>query len=1262
MAYNEEKFTATIEINNSRAKEKVAELEKDVKRAREELIRLKQKDSGATKEQIKLAQEHLKHTTKTLTQERKLVKGLDDALKSLAGKTYNDLRNEVKQLNALMRNGSVTKGTEAWKQLAERIKAAKKEMREYTEATRETESIGKRVVNFLNTNWGALTQILGSVTGLSVTVRKAVQAYAQMEEEMANVRKYTGMTDEQVRDLNEDLKKMDTRTSREELNKLAGEAGRLGIQGKEAIEDFVDAADKIDVALGDDLGENAVRDIGKLAQVFSDGKTGLRESMLATGSAVNELAQSSSASAGYIVDFTARIAGAAKQIGMTQAQQMGFASTLDQNMQHLETASTALSQLITKIYQDPAKFAKLAGQDVKEFTDLLATDANAAILQFLESMKARGGFDRLAPMFTEMGLSGTRAVAVLSTLAENIGDIRVQQETAAKAFREGTSVLDEFDRMNETVQAGIDKAKKAFHEVFVELGYNLQPVVKYTISFTGLLVKALLVLVNVGKQYRTTIIAATAALVAWNAAAVKALIVNTLTKALKACRVAVTALNAALNKNPWGIVATGIALVVGFLADYAVNTRKAREETARHTEEARKAAEAQKRIEAEQKNVSRSTADMSAKYKALQAQWKALSSESEKNRWIRKNQEAFTELGLAVKSVNDAEKVLVKDAAKVAKALELTAKATAYGEMYQDEVRKQVEFDKKHGGKVTSRKVHVGDEARSLSEDERETLRQRIQKKSGKYNIVLPGSHRLDAEEVDIITEMRRNAARKAYREEKKSIDDSAGYYLKKLTEIQKELATAEGNLTPALPTASEPKGGKTGGGTQTDPRKEQEQQLQEMFNRESLLRKQAYAEDMRDAELTDEEKLQAEKDFTEDMYQLTQTLYAKKRDLYEKDSAEWVAIEDKRLEAQTAHDKQAAKERVKALEDAQKAAEKERLEAAKQVQDMVTEFAPVDNGDELENLRRHIGAQEAMLEDFHERGLISEEQYQQGLEAIRNAHEQLQEEQTKRQIEKTREAVEFALQQVSGIVGTISSYVSASYNAQTAQVTARYDAEIKAAEKAGKDTTKLEERKQKELNKIKLEQIEAETEAQKAEALINIALGVTKAIAEYVWPYNAIVAGITTAMGMVQMATIEKQAEAQKAAIGYYSGGFTGGSNYRREAGVVHEGEFVANHEAVNNPDLAPVLSLIDEAQRSNRVASLRAEDVTNVMGGPAAQVVAPVVNVQTDNTELRGTLEMMGDTITRLSDQIDEGIETNISIQELEKKRKRYNQLTGA
>jgi TP901 family phage tail tape measure protein len=429
-------------------------------------------------------------------------------------KKVRELTRDVKKM---------TIGTEEYNKTVKSIAELNSILAEHKKAVRgvaeESETLGDKLgglADFFNKWYYSLQTGIDALGGITTTIRQCVNDYADMEEAMADVQKYTGQTSAQVHDMNEDFKQMDTRTSREQLNALAGAAGRLGITNKEMIEEFVDGADKINVALGDDLGEGAVDKIGKLAHMFGeDDKKGLRGAMLATGSAVNDLAQSSSANAGYIVDFTADLSGVAIQAGMTQSQIMGLASALDQNMQEEATASTVFSQLITKMFQEPARFAALAGEDVKEFTTLLKTNANEALMKFLSAMQATGGFDKMAPLFSEMKLEGTRAVGVLSSVASHLDQVREAQTVAFNAYNEGSSVLDEFNVQNNTVQAGIDKAKKQFLDLSIELGEKLLPLVKQGISTGSLAVKSLSAITNFVISHRRALITLTATVAAY---------------------------------------------------------------------------------------------------------------------------------------------------------------------------------------------------------------------------------------------------------------------------------------------------------------------------------------------------------------------------------------------------------------------------------------------------------------------------------------------------------------------------------------------------------------------------------------------------------------------------------------------------------------------------------------------------------------------------------------------------------------------------
>lgn len=478
MANSTQTFIGRVLLDDKQAKQTIALLEKQL-----EQVKQKKTDAFKKGDDTKAFDKEINRINASLKTLRTNQEQVNRTFNNLSSASYKELSVVMKTVQKQLRSGAVERNSEEWKKLQQKLKEVKREMNAINSESKETTSLWSRFVNVLNTNWGAVSQIIAAYAGLSMTIRKCAQAYADMEESMANVRKYTGQTDEEVHRMNEDFKRMDTRTAREQLNELAGSAGRLGITSKDMIEEFVDGADKINVALGDDLGEGAVDKIGKLAQMFGEDKTkGLRGAMLATGSAVNELAQNSSANAGYIVDFTADLSGVGIQAGMTQAQLMGLASALDQNMQEEATSATVFSQLITKMYQEPAKFAKIAGVEVTKFSNLMKTNANEGLMTFLSAMKSRGGFAEMAPMFEEMQLNGTRAVGVLSAVASHLDQVKTAQELATQSYASGTSVINEFNVQNNTVQAQLDKAKKRFEDLTVELGEQLIPVTRYAIS------------------------------------------------------------------------------------------------------------------------------------------------------------------------------------------------------------------------------------------------------------------------------------------------------------------------------------------------------------------------------------------------------------------------------------------------------------------------------------------------------------------------------------------------------------------------------------------------------------------------------------------------------------------------------------------------------------------------------------------------------------------------------------------------------------
>lgn len=440
-------------------------------------------------EKIKHLERELREANNLINQMSSRTDSAERALARLDKASPRELQKLLRQLKADLNN--IERGSKAWDAQAEKIRRVQAELNRVNQSAQPQQSFWRRMAQNVNDFSEMVTAGAAAITGLVLAGRAAVNQFAEMDEEMANTRKFTGMTKEGVEDLNNVFKAMDTRTTRETLNQLAQEAGRLGKTTKEDIMGYVRASDILNVALVD-LGEGATQSIAKLSNIFKiEDQYGTYDSMVKIGSVVNVLSQNCTASKPYLVEFANRLAGVGNQANLSIQNIIAFGAVLDANAQKVESSATAVGQVLTRMYRDPAKYARVAGMDVSKFTDLLKKDANEALLQFLETLNKAGNLDTLAPMFADMGENGSRVITALSTLAKHIDEVRSQQTVANKAFEEGTSVLNEYNIFNSTTQAGIEKAKKAFSEMAVELGEKLVPVMRHVITSSSAVMRAL---------------------------------------------------------------------------------------------------------------------------------------------------------------------------------------------------------------------------------------------------------------------------------------------------------------------------------------------------------------------------------------------------------------------------------------------------------------------------------------------------------------------------------------------------------------------------------------------------------------------------------------------------------------------------------------------------------------------------------------------------------------------------------------------------
>lgn len=1083
-----------ILVKQDSARSKMVELEQSMKNARTELKQLK-KQFGENSEEYKKKEAEIKE----------LRKQYDDLFSEIGiGKlSLKELANRQRELNAILRN--LDPSLPEWKQYNEQLKQVNARIAELKGKARETGLSLSKLSDGFNRYAGVAAAAVASLTGVTLTAKKCVDEYAEMEEAMSQVRKYTGMATEEVEDLNEEFKRMDTRTAREKLNALAGDAGRLGITGKEGIMEFVDAANIINVALGEDLGEDAVKNIGKLAQMFGEDEyMGLRGAMLATASAVNEVAQNSSAAESFLVDFTARVAGVSHQAGISQANIIGFAAAMDENMLRNETSATAYQKIIMKMFTDTEKFANAAGLNLQEFATLVRTDANEAVLQFAQALSKKGGLADLAPIFGDLQTEGAGVASVLSVMAGKADEIRARQKLANDAYREGTSVINEYNVQNETVQGQLDKAKKRFQDMRIELGEKLLPMMKYMLSTGRMTVNMLASLVSFVSNYGKGIIAVGTAIATYNLVLKASTIATRVWSAVTSGAAAtMQTLNTAIKTNGIAAMISLLSSAAAYLVSWAVESSNAVNKV---DESAKKA----NRTLAE-------TVDLLEK----------LNNKDDLNE--RQKKQLANETRQRIEQLED---LMAEEKAKAMKWYN-EKKAWYKSVLPEDEAKRSI----KALGKQLQERLHTW----GLYKVERDKLVEQLKdlpaEETGAVggfstDNVNTGDKPQDKKQQQLQAEQMQMAI--AYEQQKNTIKQA--YIDQQLTEeqYQQQLYDAETAYLMARKALLESYG--------EDASQLQGQLLDRMIDRSNKLYQEAQ-----------KAKAEAEKNTAEGNKQ--------------------------RLDEQSSQ----GNERVN---DIKKAYINGDIESHQAMLDAIKEA-------ERQNLVERIGLMDEM-------GMDSSKLQQQLLDMDVQAQQEAEEEKTRiaeEQAQKRQAITSASLNTIGSLAGSMTQLYSAMQDAELSKVERKYDKEIAAAKKAGKDTTKLEEKKEQEQAEIKKKyadkmfamqvlQITASTavaamEAYKAMAGIPIvgpALGAAAAAA-------AVIAGAA------QIAVAKQQRDEAKGLYeGGYSEGYTATGNPREEAGVipVHKNEFVANHEAVANPDVRQFLDVIDVAQRNGSIRML--------------------------------------------------------------------------
>lgn len=1207
--------------------------------------------------------------------------------------SIQQLGQRAKDLTAVLNNLSPnTSEFDEYKKELDAVKDRMKQLRATAENTKS--SLIGFVEGFNKFAWATQFAYQGAQKIVS-WADQYVQAFAKMDDAMTDVMKYTGQTKREVEEMNETFAEMTTRTPREELNALAGAAGRLGIKGKENIEGFVSAADKINVALGDDLGEGAIDQIGKLTMVFGeDKKKGLEGALLATGSAINVLGANSSANTGFITEFTSRMAGMAVNANISQTDIMGYASALSQAGIEGETASGVFAQMITKMFTDPAKFAKAAKLDVQAFTNLLKTDANAAIMQFLEGLKQNGGFDSLAPALKSLKMQGTQAVPVISSLINKMDELKKAQSDAKQAYDAGTSIIDEFNNANSSAAAKLEMAKKALNDVAVELGQKLMPIVEQGINLGTLGIKAIIQVIGLVTKYTPIIAALTTAIVALTVAEYGHIAAEKLMELWTGkVKVAMIGLFNVLKAHPLILLTsaiTGLALALNEWYNSGKKVISIQQTLNQINEKSQEDAENEKKRLETLIKLARDKASNDLQRKGAIEELNRIAPDylgflNAENINTKKADQAikdYTEsILLNMKAKNLAAKIdEIREKKKAAKQDLDNGEYSSWLDPFKAGTNSLLNTILKVGNAAESLlrngTLHGWDAKTSLEEEGYafDTARMAL---NGYYNDV------------------------RALENQEKSLNKELENTIKRATELKGKVSTEEvfkpeGDTDPNTFT----KGDKA-----NKQYKEAEARLKADFEREKILLKQQY---QGKKELKDEwqlEEIDAERYYLSKLHDIRKQYNASESDMMEVQNQimdTW--IKEANLREETRKREQA--EKLKAI-DQQEVAEEVRLsrqlltgeiktqdeynhlKLESEIEYQKSRLEILQKGSEeynaaqrrleqlgLEQLRQAqadktkdqnwennalqqsfglMGSFDAMREAnqaAYDQELISYQQYQENMTSIAQ------------QESDARQAIQQqAFDAVNGLMSSASGLFSALQQREVSAVDKKYKIQIAAAKKAGKDTTKLEEQMEAEKAEIQKKYAQKQFKLQVLQIIAATAQSIANVWKEWAWQpaVAAALSAAAAAQGAIQLATAKAQAD-QAAGLyeGGYSEGYTAKGDPHKQAGVipVHQNEFVANHHAVANPEIRPLLDVIDRHQKIGDIRMLNSTRMLEeAYGGGRAR--GGYTNSDDPSGDPGTTFRREDDEVMQLLRAIENNTADSLTVRELRKKIKQEERL---
>ena len=401
---------------------------------------------------------------------RNETKKLGEVLKDLSGAKLKDLKKALQEGKAALNNMSARDPNRA--KLVHDLQRIQKQIEANTGAIKSHGGAWQSAVR----NITAYVGVFGAFNFVKNKIKEIITGGAELSDQMAQVRMVSGLAMRDIEDLTRTLSKLDTRTTLSELERIAYAGAKLGFgeYGTKGLEEFVRAANQVNVALREDLGEEALTALSKITENMGlIKKMGVEDAMLATSSAMFKLAATSTAAAGPIVEVTKRLVPVAQASGMATHEILALASASDSLQLMPEVVGTALSKLLMAMQNNHNLIEKtLEIPEGTISTMIKAGDVMQAMLMIFDKMSGKN-MTELSGIWKLLGSDGQRLITVVQAMANHTDTLRKHLDTSTQAFKEATAVTEEYNIQQETAQAYLSRASNLWRNSMVNADSSL---------------------------------------------------------------------------------------------------------------------------------------------------------------------------------------------------------------------------------------------------------------------------------------------------------------------------------------------------------------------------------------------------------------------------------------------------------------------------------------------------------------------------------------------------------------------------------------------------------------------------------------------------------------------------------------------------------------------------------------------------------------------------------------------------------------------